>query len=69
MPTAKVDDVAVIWGVGTDTGRDSHLSVLSSCSLQLFPISLEEKIVAQVEKIPKDQFDLQNCQLDHADLG
>lgn len=69
MPATKADDVAVVWGVGTDTGRDSHLSVLSSHSLQLFPVSSEEKIVAQVEKIPKDQFSLQNCQLDHTDLG
>lgn len=53
MPATRVGDVPVVWGVGTDTGRDSHLSVPSSHFLQLFPMSSEEKIVAQVEKNPK----------------
>lgn len=44
----KVDDVAVVWAVGTDTGRDRNLSVLSSHSLQLFQIFSEVMIVAQV---------------------
>jgi len=58
MHAIKVDDVVVVRGVGTDTGSGSHLSVLSSCSLQLFSISLEEKIVVQIGKILKDQFRL-----------
>lgn len=44
----KVDDVAVVLAVGTDTGRDRNMSVLSSCSLQLFQIFSEVMIVAQV---------------------
>ena len=56
----------VLRGTGTDT--DSSLPVLSSHSMQWFPVSPVEK-TAQVEKFLKDPFGLQNCQLDHAYLG